>query len=186
MNMIDSLSDVKQLLNISGTADDALLAQLQPVADAVIEEYCGRTFTGGTFTELFSGKDRTLFLKNYPIASVTSVKVATVLRDAGTYTVFADRGVIVSRGRSFGDDDTNSVEVVYTTANAVPVSLGRAYADLISDWYRQAKTAAHLGQLNLISRNETGIETRYSNGSSRLTIPKNVLDVLEIYRVPTV
>jgi hypothetical protein len=181
--MIDTLGNVKQLLHVTATDDDPMIEQLQTIADEVIHQSCGRIFTGGTFTETFSGSERTLFLKNYPVASIVSLTVDGVARTSDTYTLFADRGVLVTRGRSFGSDG----EIVYTTAaNAVPPSICRAYADLIGEWYRHAKTMSHLGQLNVISRNENGIETRYLNGTTRLAIPKAVQDVLELFREPQV
>ena len=190
---IDTLSDVKLLLGVSGTSDDTLLTQLQSVADSFIEQHCARIFTGGTFTEYFAGDTRTIFLANYPVASVTSLKVdpagifgAETLRAADTYSLLADRGVIVSRSGSFaGSNVPNALQVIYTTpSNAVPAGVTRAYADLIGHWYRQAKTAANLGHLNLISRNESGVETVYAIATSHFRVPDQVLKMLDAYRVP--
>ena len=72
---IDTLANVKQALAVTGTADDALLGQLQAAADSFIETFCGRTFAGGTFTEYHPGGAKVLFLTSYPVASVTSVRV---------------------------------------------------------------------------------------------------------------
>ena len=70
---IDSLSDVKTALGISGSGDDALLTELQTAADSFVESFCGRVFDGGTFTEDHPGGGHLLFLKNFPVASVTSL-----------------------------------------------------------------------------------------------------------------
>jgi hypothetical protein len=190
---IDTLSSVKVNLGVSGTGDDTLLGQLQAAADAFIEQHCGRAFAGGTFTEYHASGQRLLFLANFPVAGVTSVKVdpngafgAETQLAASAYAVLSDRGVIVSRGGAFGGGSVpNAVQVVYATATgAVPAAVGRAYADLIGHWYRQAKTNATLGHLNLVSRNESGVETSYATYVSQYRVPEQVTAALAMYRVP--
>ncbi len=190
---LDDLSNVKQVLGITTSDDDDLLEELQTMADESITQVCGRTFTGGTFTEYFAGGERLLFLTNYPISAITSVKVdpagvfgAETVRDPETYVLHADRGVVEKRSGSFGvSGEPRSVQVIYTTAaDAVPPPVARASAELIGFWYRQVKTAVELGQLNLLSRNESGVETRY--GSLAGKVPEAVREQLAIYRVPTV
>src|SRR5262245_38083242 len=95
------LSDVKTHLGITTSADDALLTQLQASADDFVEQYCQRSFAGGSFTEDHAGGGSTLFLRNYPVTSITSVKVDTnrafgpeTVLDPTRYYVYADRGVI--------------------------------------------------------------------------------------------
>lgn len=191
-NPLDSLSDVKRALGITTGADDDLLEQLQEMADIYIERHCGRNFLGGTFTELHPGGERALFLANYPVAEVASVKVdpngdfgAETLRDPDSYSLHADRGVVQSRSGTFGRRAPNAVQVVYETAeDAVPPPVARAYIDLIGHWYRQVKTNVELGQLNLLSRNETDIETRYA--AANATVPAAIVQALAMYRVPTV
>ncbi len=192
--MIATMDDVKLMLAIATDADDDFIDQLQVAADAFVEGFCGRTFTGGTFTEYHPGGGRMVFLANFPVATITSVKVDAegafgpeTLRAADTYTVLADRGVIAARGNSFGGagDGLAAVQVVYSTvADAVPPPVSRAYTELIGLWYRQAKTADHLGQLNLISQNEDGVETTYANGANGFRVPATVLQLLALYRVP--
>lgn len=193
---IDTLSNVKLMLNIATSDDDALLARIQWAADAFIEGHCGRTFAGGTFTEYHASGGRALFLTNYPVAAVTSVKVdasgafgADTLRGTDTYIVLADRGVIASRCGPFGRSGgiPNAVQVVYTTAeDAVPPPISRAYAELIGLWYRQAKTTDHLNQLNLIAQGEDSVETTYADGSRGFRVPEAVLQMLQLYRAPSI
>src|SRR5205814_2315688 len=141
---LDTLANVKQALAVTGTTDDALLTQLQAAADAFIDAHCGRAFTGGTFTEYHPGGSRQIFLRNYPVAAVTSVKVdpagtfgPETVRDPATYVVHTDRGVIVGKDGSFvptrpgfrvaPDDFPRAVQVVYTTATgAVPAAVCQA------------------------------------------------------------
>ncbi|QEL14728.1 phage head-tail connector protein [Limnoglobus roseus] len=191
---IDTRSNVKMMLGITTDDDDDFLDRLMGAADAFIVSHCGRSFTGGAFTEYHPAGGRVLFLANFPISTVTGVKVdpsgafgAETLLGADAYALLADRGVLTARGGAFGGsgDGPVAVQVVYETAtDAVPLPVSRAYAELVGIWYRQAKTAAHLGQLNLISQEEGGMETTYASGANGFRVPATVLQLLELYRVP--
>lgn len=189
---LDTIDNVKDVLGIATGGDDDLIEQLQTMADAFVELHCGRSFVGGTFTEYHDASERLLFLVNYPVTAVTSVKVdpagdfgAETLRDPDSYALFADRGVIQSKDGTFGSASPNAVQVVYATAeDAVPAPVARAYAELVGFWYRQAKTAAELGQLNVLSRDEAGIETRYASMNAK--VPPAIVQALAMYRMPTV
>ena len=193
------LSDVKTALSVSGSGDDALLAELQASADSFVETYCGRIFAGGTFTEDHPGGGHLLFLANFPVASVSVVKVdatrafpAESARPAGDYVVHANRGVIELLDGTFvptlpgwnvgADAFPGAVRVIYTTATgAVPAAIGRAYADLIGHWYRQAKTHAATGQLNV---GESAGVTYPWGQSTGMRIPESALALLRPFRVP--
>lgn len=189
---IESTEHVKELLGISTNDDDELLEQLQTMADEFINSHCGRDFRGGTFTELHPAGVRMIFLTNYPVTAVTSVKVdpdgnfgSESLRDPQSYVLYPDRGVIAARRGSFGMPAMNGVQVVYSTAeNAVPPPVARAYAELIGFWYRQTKTAVQLGQINLLSRNDGGVESRYAVPNGK--VPAGILQSLALYRMPSV
>ena len=200
-----TLSDVKTHLGITTAADDTLLAQLQTSADDFVEQYCGRSFAGGSFTEDHSGGARMAFLRNYPVTAVTSVKVdpdrafgtETVL-DPADYYVHADRGVVEALGGPFvpsrpgwrvgADDFPGAVRIAYTTATGqVPAAITRAYAELIGHWYRQVKTHGTLTHLNQLQQTNGSVVTEYPWGQSGgFRIPTGVLQLLERYRVPCV
>jgi uncharacterized phiE125 gp8 family phage protein len=191
-NPLDALADVKQALGITGSDDDDLLEQLQEMADDTIARHCGRDFLGGAFTELHPADGRMIFLANYPVTVLTSVKVdpdgdfgAQTLLDPDAYTLVAERGVLVARGGRFGTRYAPAaVQVVYATAeDAVPAAVSRAYIDLVGHWYRQVKTNVNLNQLNVVSRNESDIETRYVPANA--DIPVAIIRTLNLFRVPT-
>src|SRR6187549_422327 len=99
--MIDTLANVKTSLLISGSTDDAVLTRLMDAADAFIAEYTSRAFAGGTFTETHPAGRSLVFLRNYPVTSVTSLKVdasrqfsSETAWSADRFVVHADRGVI--------------------------------------------------------------------------------------------
>lgn len=191
---LDTLANVKLHLGITTSADDALLTQLQAAADAFIEEHCSRTFTGGSFTEDHPGGARAVFLRNFPVSAVTSVKVDTnrvfgaeTTLDASDYILHAERGVIESvEGPFVPFAAPASVRVAYTTPSSqVPAAVTRAYAELIGHWYREAKTAVATGQQNLLQQTSGTTVTEYPWGQSGgFRLPTGVLQLLEPYRVP--
>jgi uncharacterized phiE125 gp8 family phage protein len=188
-----ALSDLKLHLGVTGSADDDLLDQLQAAADEFVAVHCGREFEGGTFTEPFAGGSRLLLLRNFPVTAVTAVKVdparafgAGTERAADTFVVHADRGVVENLAGPFVPGAArgafpNTVQVVYTTATgAVPAAVARASADLVGHWYRQTKTHASAGQLNVMEATDG---TRYPWGQSGgFSTPAGVLEALAPYR----
>lgn len=202
---LDTLANVKQALAVTGTTDDALLGQLQAAADSFIETFCGRTFAGGTFIEYHPAGAKVIFLTNYPVAGITSVRVdasrgfdpSTTL-PADRYVLHPARGVVASDDGPFvpslpgwevpADAFPNAVRVEYTTAaNQVPAAVGRAYTELIGHWYRQAKTADATGQLNVLEVPGSSGPTVYPWGQSiGFKIPIGVKELLHPFRGPTV
>ncbi len=199
--MIDTLADVKTALMVSGSDDDALLTRLMGGADAFITEHTGRDFAGGTFTETHAAGTETLFLRNFPVESVTSVKVDPVrlfgsdtVRAADTYVLRADRGLLTSltgpflapRGRR--DDWPGCAQVAYATAaDAAPAPVKEAFTQLIGHWYRQTKTFADQEHQMLLERTD-GTDAKVWSWSlaSGLKLPDGALELLAPYRVPPV
>ena len=200
---IDTLENVKTHLGVTISTDDTLITKLQAAADAFIEDYCRRLFTGGTFTEDHSGGSRLLFLRNYPVGSITLIHVdpdrafgASTLADPASYYLHADRGLVESLAGPFvpprpgwrvdSDDFPGAVRIVYSTPTGqVPQSVARAYAELIGHWYRQAKTHVATTQQNLIQQTNGTTVTEYPWGQSGgYRLPEGVLQLLRSYRVP--
>lgn len=201
---LDTLENVKLLLAVTTSDDDDLLEAFCRAADEFIPKYCGRSFEGGTFTETHPGGSRLLFLRNYPIEAVPAVKVDAsrafgdgTTRDPSRYVVHAERGVIESLDGPFlgsrgtrPEDFPATVEVEYDTpTDAVPPAVCKAYAELVGQWYREAKTRAAVDQHNMLAWTDEANEqtTTYPWGQSGgFQIPDSVLDLLRPYRVPTV
>jgi uncharacterized phiE125 gp8 family phage protein len=197
--MIDTLANVKTSLLISGTTDDAVLTRLMDAADGFIAEVTSRQFAGGTFTETHPAGRSLAFLKNYPVASVTSVKVdsarqfgAETLWTTDRYVIHAERGVIESVCGPFlwprkrGSDWPGALQVVYATAtSAVPPAIKEAFVQLIGHWYRFAKTAADQNYQMLTSRIETSGQKDWPwSVAAGEPLPPGVLELLAAYRVP--
>src|SRR5258706_6707770 len=98
---LDTLANVKTRLGVTTSGDDTLVSLLMDSADAWVANYCGVNFAGGTFTEYFPGNVESLQLANFPVASVTGVKVdpaqafgADTVVATTSYVVHVERGVI--------------------------------------------------------------------------------------------
>lgn len=199
--MIDTLANVKTALAVSGTDDDALLTRLLDTAESYIAAHTGRRFDGGTFTETHPGSTPVLFLQNYPVTAVGSVRVdahrqfglETVLDPSG-YVLHADRGVVAAtggpflrpRGGRWATDWPGTVQVTYSTATgAVPGAVREAFAQLIGQWYRLAKTNADLAGVLLTEKTDaTGTKTYPWALAGGLRVPAAVLQILAPFRVP--
>lgn len=200
--MLDTLANVKISIAVAGTGDDALLTRLMDAADAFIAEYTSRDFAGGAFTETHPAGLDAVFLRNFPVGSVTSVKVdaarafgAETVRDADTYVVHAVRGVIESVDGPFlaprgGRREVwpGALEVVYTTATgAVPAAVQEAFCQLIGHWYRMAKTALDQGHEMLLTRISGTDEKDWPwSVAAGPKLPPGALQLLQPYRMPAV
>lgn len=198
--MTDTLANVRTALLVSGTTDDALLTRLMDGADGFVTAHTGRDFAGGTFTEAHAAGADSLFLRNYPVMSVTSVKVdparqfgSDTLRAADGYVLLADRGVIRSLTGPFlsprGPNDwPGCAEVVYTTATgAVPAAVKEAFTQLVGHWYRQAKTFSEQ-QHQMLTVRTSGTDSKAWPWSLALGLktPPAVLELLAPFRAPPV
>jgi Phage gp6-like head-tail connector protein len=202
---LDTLANVKARLGITTSADDSLLGLLQDSADAWVAGYCERDFAGGTFTEYHAGATAFLFLRNYPVTGVTSVKadagygfgVSTVV-PATAYVVHTERGVIQSLAGAFlpvaapdvapwGYGPRN-VEVVYTTATAaVPADVKEAYALLVGHWYRHVKTQVASGFQDVIQQTFGDTTLIFSKDQlAGLPVSDEVRRLVAPYRSPVI
>lgn len=198
--MLDTLANVKTSLLISGSTDDAVLSRLMDAADAFIAEYTSRAFAGGTFTEIHAAGHELVFLRNFPVDTLTSLKVDAkrefglyTARGADTFVVHTERGVIESVDGPFlkpcdrpGGHWPGALQVVYSTPTGqVPPGIKEAFCQLIGHWYRMAKTA--------FSQNYEMLETLIDSSgekdwpwsvSAGEPLPPGVLQLLQPYRVP--
>jgi hypothetical protein len=172
-------------------AESALVSRLAEAADRAVRRYLGRAFVAGPFTELHPGGRTLLIVEHFPVAAVTGVAVdpaggfgpATV-RPAASYVVHAERGVIESRDGPFGPRRPAAVQVTYTADEAVPDTVTQAALMLAAHWYREAKTHAATGQLNVGTAADGTAYPWGQAGGYRL--PPAVTRLLDLERVPAV
>ena len=189
---LDTLANVKTALTVTASTDDALLTRLMDTAESFIAQYTGRDFNGGPFTETHPGGSPLLFLHNFPVATVTTLRVdanrqfgGETARDAATFVVHADRGVVESlTGPFLSGDWPAAVRVTYTTATgAVPAAVKDAFAQLVSHWYRQAKTAKDQEFQMLFQRIDgTGTKSWPWELARGLKLPPGALQLLHPFR----
>jgi hypothetical protein len=192
---LQTLTQLKLQIGLSGTNDDALLQELQAAAEDFIKQHCGRDFDGGEFTEFHRSGTKYLFVKNFPIASVASIRLdperqfpSESTLDPSRYVVLPDVGLIESLDRSFLNvSEPNAVKIVYSTTSTVPSDVLRAQAELVNHWFRQTKTSAAVEHLNVKTRTDGTVVTEYPWGQSGgFRIPSGVLQLLKNHRVPTI
>lgn len=198
---LDTLSNVKARLGINYSTDDALLDLLRDSADAFVVTHCGRDFAPATYTEYHAGDQATVRLRNYPVASVASVKVdvlggfgAETALPATAYVVEPERGFIHSRFGTFValpggfefqllESAPRAVQVVYMTTAAVPADVRQAYAELIDHWYRHVKTLI-AAQYQNVTQQTFGATTAIfaKDQIAGLPLPPDVIRLLALYR----
>jgi uncharacterized phiE125 gp8 family phage protein len=201
---LDTLANVKLRLGITTSADDTLLSALMDSADQWVAGHCERDFAGGTFTEYHPGGGTLVFLRNYPVQSVTSVKVdpaygfgAETALPATAYVVHADRGVVQALagpflpcggGRPAADRAPRAVQVVYATATgAVPADVKEAYALLVGHWYRHVKTQVAANFENVTQQTFGDATAIFSKDQiAGLPLPEDIRRLLAPYRTPLV
>ncbi len=204
---LDTLANVKLRLGITTSADDSLLSLLMDSADQWVAGYCGRDFAGGTYTEYHPGGGTLVFLTNYPVQAVVSVKVdpaygfgAETTLPATAYTVHLEWGIVRSLNGPFlpcGDclpapgqppwaRAPRAVQVVYTTVTgAVPGDVKEAYALLVGHWYRHVKTQVAAGFQNITQQTFGDATAIFAKDQiAGLPLPDDVRRLLGPYRTP--
>jgi uncharacterized phiE125 gp8 family phage protein len=195
---LDTLTNVKLRLGIATSDDDALLAALMDAADQYVASHCGRDFAGGPFTEYHAGDAAFVFLRNYPVDAITSVKVdpaygfgADTILATTAYVVHIDRGVIESLAGPFvrcSNGAPRAVQVEYAVATgAVPADVKEAYALLIGHWYRHVKTQAAANFQDVTQQTFGDTTAIFAKEQiAGLPVPSDIPLLLGAYRVPVI
>jgi len=155
----------------AAAADDVLTQDLITKASFWANSYTGRILASQTFTEYYDGDNSLiLFLKNYPITSITTIHQdsdrvfgADTLVDSGDYFTYADNRKLVGDGVSW-ERGIQTIKVVYVAGYAIgsiPEDLVNAITMLVDFWYKEYD--AHRFGVS-----STGTET------NRITYEKNI------------
>ncbi len=204
--MLETLANVKTLLQISGEQDDPLLDRLMQAAEAFIRDYTGRVFGGGTFVEVHPAGYTLVFLHNFPVETLVSLKVDPqrqfgpyTMRPADSFVLHGERGVIEAVDGPFleprdgpGGDWPGALQVHYTTpAGAVPMAVREAFVQLVGFWHRLAKTAAAQNRQLLLSQQTTQgeqvqLKTWPESAAGFPPVPHGIRQLLHPYRLPVI
>ncbi len=167
--------DIDKFLNITLTANgQTLVNELINAVEAFAEDYCNRKWSvTGAQTEKFDGNTDTFFVKYPPINTVTSVKEDGSTLTANedyyvykTYVKFAVKAV----------DKLQTVEIVYTSAVALPNDLKHALVRWVSEIFKTQEDAGKT--VSRISAGSISFDFLTQDG-----IPKYVQMVLNKYRL---
>ncbi len=182
--MLTTKEKVKEYLDItfSITKYDAVITTLIANVSAWVEKFTGRKFDQTTITEYFDGGDSEIFLSNFPVISITSVK-----NNAGTqqtpnwqsvsaeqYTGYFKEGRIKSN--SFFPTGSRNIEVVYVSGYVtIPDDLELLGKSLVANLFNkrkaQGKSQERLGDALIAWNNELTQEQK---------------DILSSYRKPRI
>jgi uncharacterized phiE125 gp8 family phage protein len=117
---IVTLVEMRSFLNLptAQTGKDSLLIDLLDSYNAEMELYLGVTMINSTYTETYDGNDTdSLFLKHYPIVSVTSLTIDDTAQVLNTdYYIHGEEGYIKLEDDTFGDE-LNGVDIVYVAGH---------------------------------------------------------------------
>lgn len=183
-----TLTVYKQYQKINSTNQDTELQLVINSVNDFIVSYCNRTFVDyytNTKTEYFDATDTELYPSEYPLKSVTSVKVST---DGGetyptTLDLYTDYAIDLKNGSVISNLDSfvttnypvNAIELVYNGGYAaVPNDILLAAVNLVEYYidkqYVPSKAAAGTSLDNDVVVDSTA------------RLPKHIRRVLEHYR----
>lgn len=115
MAQLITLAEAKDFLKVEFDGEDALINRLITQATAIIQRKYQRDLIQATYTdEEYNGEGHDLlFIRNFPIQSVTSLKVNDVSLDPSEYTVSKYTGIIKRKSGCFPEGWGN-ITVSYT------------------------------------------------------------------------
>lgn len=186
MTDIVTLEQYKSYMGISSVNQNEIIAQLIPQITAYIKTYCERDFVEWYATdkvEIYNGGFSTIYPKEFPLVSVTSLEYST---DYGaTYTALINF-------TDFAVDYENDC-IVPINQCVFPKKLN-AYKLTYKAGYPTYPKELQLAAMDLITyyiRNDTAVKSTRSAGSNTTQIeyvlnaglPSNIRRVLDLYKV---
>ncbi len=157
--MLDTLSNLKTRLGISGTTYDTFLTNQMVLISDVIEAYCRRKFLEADYEQTFYRSDyapsNMCELFHFPVSDITSIVEDEVTVDASTYRLNEPTGRII---RTDGTFFTKDVTVIEYTAGLedCPTPVLSVLDSLVLERYNK-KTA--------------GVDLNFGSDVQRISIP---------------
>lgn len=139
------LEDVKDYLGVDHSKQDGILIELINEVSDDCERYCNRTFFLATYTaEKYNGDGTdTLLVANYPITTVTELKLYTgaAAELAANYTIYHEYGKVVLAPGLYFPVSNREVSITYSagynTIAALPMSLRMAVVRAVAFKFRE-------------------------------------------------
>lgn len=186
MTDIVTLEQYKSYMGINSTNQNELISQLIPQITAYIKTYCDREFVEWYATdkvEISNGGFATIFTKEFPIVSVTSLEYSTDYGNTYTplvsltdFAIDYENDSIVPINKCVFPRKLNGYKLTYKGGYATyPKELQLAAMDLITYYIR----------------NDTAVKSTRSAGSNTTQIeyvlnaglPSNIRRILDLYKV---
>jgi uncharacterized phiE125 gp8 family phage protein len=174
-----TLAEMRTFLNIptAETGQDSLLEALLDGMTSVIEDYIGVACIVKSYTEYYDGDgSNSLFLKHYPVSTVTSLADGTYTFASTDYHLYSDEGLIILDSDSYSRDYRNIV-ITYTAG------LGAARASVPD----AVKTAMKLWVSYIHKKDNAAFTQRFGEAAVvnvvQYEIPREVKLFLEPYRI---
>lgn len=183
---LTDLATVKAWIPVTNTNDDALLTALVTQVSTFIQSWLNRTIAQQPYSETRNGQQmQQMMLKNYPIASISSLTVDGIAIPArpalgpgmstgvGGYT-FDDQAIYLS-GCYWFTRGFQNVQIAYVGGYATtPADIQQAANITVADWYRNTRGAR-------IGINSEGIEGQ-TISYLKEALPEVVQTILQQYR----
>jgi uncharacterized phiE125 gp8 family phage protein len=139
-NALTTLDATKTYLKIEliDTSEDALFESLINAVSDQIENYCRRKLRERTYTdEEYDGTDNcNLLLSQFPVSSVSDVKIDDVSIDPSEYKIRKDTGILV-RTNSRWPEGVMNIKVTHVSGyNPVPSDLELACKHMVMFYYK--------------------------------------------------
>lgn len=146
-NFIDK-DDLKTELDISGTDSDTLLDLLASSVESLWDDLTERIWFTGSYTEIHNGREfsNRLFLKNFPVTSITSIHDDTdrvygddTLIDSEDYSYDPDTGIVYYD--SYFNKWNQNIQVIYGagyTVSNIPKGIKQILVRQACHWFSQA------------------------------------------------
>lgn len=157
---LTTTAKVKSYLGISSSTFDALIAEMVTNYSALVEDLCNRVFNSATFTEYFDthrGESK-IFLKNYPVTSITSNQYRSGTVGSITWSDFNVNDYLLNDNGKISymsclPESEKYIKVVYVGGYAtLPAGLVQIVTELVA------------GKFNV--RNSDGILSETTEGQS--------------------
>jgi len=137
----------------------------------IIEKYLDRNIEQANYTEKHDGGNQFVFLKNYPVSSITSVKEDDIILDSSEYG-FTETGILYLKDRNFSEGIQN-IEVSYTAGySEIPDSLKRALTIVVQNLIAYAVRPTDLPT----SQGMEGMSVNYSKDEILTDAVKKILN----------
>ena len=188
-----TLAELKQYLKINDTTQDSFLQTCVDTAINAVIQYCNRDFRLASYTQYFQGNGKNrLFLKNYPINSVSEIKkldtttynYIDIITNAGdtignSTQLHGDGSLVLLKDYTFesGSEKVENIKILYNGGYAAaPDDIKTVCKEIATEYYNNAP--AGLGRLGKGSENIGGQSSKGSTYDPESVIKRheNVLN----------